>query len=56
MAEGQNQIYLRRLQTGKHLLDQKVGKLSAVGSVPSAPPGQPSVRNGAGNAIARSGQ
>ena len=31
-VEGQDHIYLRRLQTGKHLLDQKVGKLSAVGA------------------------
>ena len=32
MTDGQDQIYLRRLQTSKHLLDQKVGKLSAVGA------------------------
>ena len=31
MVEGQDQLYLRRLETGKHLLDQRVGKLSAVG-------------------------
>lgn len=32
MLEGQDQTYLRKLQTGRYLLDQKVGKLSAVGS------------------------
>ncbi|KAL8946694.1 MAG: hypothetical protein Q9222_006945 [Ikaeria aurantiellina] len=32
MMEGQNQTYLRRLETGRHLLDQKIGRLSAVGS------------------------
>ncbi|KAL8893873.1 MAG: hypothetical protein Q9192_004839, partial [Flavoplaca navasiana] len=32
MVEGQDQTYLRRLETGKQLLDQRVGKLSAVGS------------------------
>ncbi|KAL8942730.1 MAG: hypothetical protein Q9216_001478 [Gyalolechia sp. 2 TL-2023] len=32
MVEGQDQTYLRRLQTGRYLLDHKVGKLSAVGS------------------------
>ncbi|KAL8839511.1 MAG: hypothetical protein Q9170_001734 [Blastenia crenularia] len=32
MLEGQDQTYLRRLQTSRYLLDQKVGKLSAVGS------------------------
>lgn len=31
MMEGQDQIFLRRLDTGKQLLDQRVGKLSAVG-------------------------
>ncbi len=31
MMEGQDQFYLRRLETGKHLLDQRVAKLSAVG-------------------------
>ncbi|KAL8673229.1 MAG: hypothetical protein Q9168_002341 [Polycauliona sp. 1 TL-2023] len=31
-VEGQDQTYLRRLETGKQLLDQRVGKLSAVGS------------------------
>ncbi|KAL9126172.1 MAG: hypothetical protein Q9217_004734 [Psora testacea] len=31
MMDNQDQIYLRRLETGKQLLDQRVGKLSAVG-------------------------
>ena len=46
MAEGQDQIYLRRLQTGKHLLDQKVGKLSAVGAASGPQISQPDFRNG----------
>ena len=32
MLNEQDQAYLRRLQTGRYLLDQKVGKLSAIGS------------------------
>lgn len=32
MVEGQEQVYLRRLETGKRALDQKVQKLSAQGS------------------------
>ena len=31
MLEGQDQIYLRRLESGKRILDQRVGMLSAVG-------------------------
>ncbi|MDI1490685.1 MAG: tRNA (guanine-N(7)-)-methyltransferase (tRNA(m7G46)-methyltransferase) [Ramalina farinacea] len=31
-VDGQDQIYLRRLETGKQLLDQRVAKLSAVGN------------------------
>ena len=31
ITEGRDQIFLRRLETGKQLLDQRVGKLSAVG-------------------------
>ncbi|PYH32734.1 putative intermediate filament protein (Mdm1) [Aspergillus neoniger CBS 115656] len=31
MVEGQDQVYLRRLETGKRVLDQKVAKLSAPG-------------------------
>ena len=40
MLEGQDHVYLRRLETGKRILDQRVGKLSAVGgaSQPPAPP------------------
>ena len=36
MMEGQDQIFLRRLDTGKQLLDQRVGKLSAVGGTSSS--------------------
>ena len=36
MMEGQDQIYLRRLETGKQLLDQRVSKLSAVGGTSNA--------------------
>ncbi|KAG8533357.1 uncharacterized protein KY384_002140 [Bacidia gigantensis] len=32
LMDCQDQIYLRRLETGKQLLDQRVGKLSAVGN------------------------
>ena len=44
MMESHDPIYLRRLETGKHLLDQRVAKLSAVGSTsgsqdPRAGPG-----------------
>ena len=35
MMQEQDQTYLRRLQTGKQLLDQKVSKLSAVGNLTS---------------------
>lgn len=45
MAEGQDQIYLRRLETGKHLLDQRVGKLSAVGGTSSHRVQKPDFRN-----------
>ena len=37
MLEGQDHVYLRRLETGKHILDQRVAKLSAVGG--SSKPG-----------------
>ena len=37
MVEGQDHLYLRRLETGKRILDQRVGKLSAVGGA-SRPP------------------
>ena len=46
MVEGQDQMYLRRLETGKHLLDQRVGKLSAVGGTSSTTMPQPIFRNG----------
>lgn len=46
MMEGQDQMYLRRLETGKHLLDQRVGKLSAVGGTSIAGIPQPAFRNG----------
>ncbi|KAI1918573.1 tRNA (guanine-N(7)-)-methyltransferase (tRNA(m7G46)-methyltransferase) [Ophidiomyces ophidiicola] len=32
MVEGQDQVYLRRLETGKRVLDQKIGRLSAASS------------------------
>ena len=51
--EGQDQIYLRRLQTGKHLLDQKVGKLSAVGAASGASFRPSDMRNG--NGMSRTG-
>ncbi|PLB44048.1 putative intermediate filament protein [Aspergillus steynii IBT 23096] len=34
MVEGQDQVYLRRLETGKRVLDQKVSKLSTSGGGP----------------------
>ena len=46
MMEGQDQIYLRRLETGKYLLDQRVGKLSAVGGTSSSQVRQPDFKNG----------
>ncbi|MCJ1475602.1 Intermediate filament protein [Lambiella insularis] len=38
MLEGQDHIYLRRLETGKRILDQRVAKLSSIGgsSVPNS--------------------
>lgn len=47
MMEGQDQTYLRRLESGKHMLDQRVGKLSAVGGTSGARP-QADLRNGQG--------
>ncbi|KAJ5160589.1 uncharacterized protein N7482_007593 [Penicillium canariense] len=38
MVEGQDQVYLRRLETGKRILDQKVSKLSLPGEVAPLPP------------------
>lgn len=46
MMEGQDQIYLRRLETGKHLLDQRVGKLSAVGGTSTSRVQQSDFKNG----------
>lgn len=46
MMEGQDQIYLRRLETGKHLLDQRVGKLSAVGGTSNSRAQQLDFKNG----------
>lgn len=46
MMEGQDLVYLRRLETGKALLDQKVGKLSAVGGTSMSRISQPDFRNG----------
>lgn len=44
MVEGQDQSYMRRLETGKHLLDQRVAKLSAVGGTSSSRPKRPDFR------------
>lgn len=38
MVEGQDQVYLRRLETGKRVLDQKVTKLSMPGETSRAHP------------------
>ncbi|KAL8929861.1 MAG: hypothetical protein Q9208_001005 [Pyrenodesmia sp. 3 TL-2023] len=51
MLESQDQTYLRRLQTGRYLLDQKVGKLGAVGS--SAAPRYPQVNHKNSNGSAK---
>lgn len=40
MIEGQDQVYLRRLQTARQILDQKVANLSAGGSVRAKVAGQ----------------
>ncbi|KAI4204101.1 MAG: hypothetical protein LQ346_001677 [Caloplaca aetnensis] len=52
MLQGQDPIYLRRLQTGRYLLDQKVGKLGAVGSSAATRYPQGNHRNGNGSAKA----
>ncbi|KAL9101171.1 MAG: hypothetical protein Q9163_003549 [Psora crenata] len=49
MKDGQDQMYLRRLETGKQLLDQKVGKLSAVGNTSNGRKPQPDVKTGQGS-------
>ena len=46
MMEGQDQIFLRRLDTGKQLLDQRVGKLSAVGGASNSRTPQPDFQKG----------
>ena len=46
MMEGQDPIYLRRLETGKRILDQRVAKLSAVGGTSNARMPQPNFDNG----------
>ena len=46
MMEGQDQIFLRRLETGKQLLDQRVGKLSAVGGTSGSRMPQPDFQKG----------
>lgn len=46
MLEDQDQVYLRRLENGKSLLDQRVGKLSAVGGTSKSRISQPDFRNG----------
>ncbi|KAI4284991.1 MAG: hypothetical protein L6R38_001006 [Xanthoria sp. 2 TBL-2021] len=49
MIEGQDQTYLRRLETGKQLLDQRVGKLSAVGSSSATRRPQNDMKTGTGS-------
>ncbi|KKA23449.1 Intermediate filament protein (Mdm1) [Rasamsonia emersonii CBS 393.64] len=44
MVDGQDQVYLRRLETGKRVLDQKVAKLSSTGSVSRPAAARPDVR------------
>ena len=46
MLEGQDHVYLRRLETGKRILDQRVGRLSAVGSTSRSQMPQPDFRDG----------
>ncbi|KAL2371863.1 intermediate filament protein [Blastomyces gilchristii SLH14081] len=41
MVEGQDQVYLRRLETGKRVLDQKVSKLSALSGQSKTTPVNP---------------
>lgn len=45
-VNGQDQLYLRRLETGKQLLDQRVAKLSAVGGASVTRVPQPDFRSG----------
>ena len=46
MLAGQDDIYLRRLETGKRILDQRVAKLSAVGGSSKFSLAQPDFSNG----------
>ena len=46
MLEGQDHLYLRRLETGKRVLDRRVGKLSAVGGTPRSQYSQTNVGKG----------
>lgn len=50
MVEGQDQVYLRRLETGKRVLDQKVAKLSAVAGMSRSTPMMPDNRRGSASA------
>jgi len=50
MLEGQDQSYLRRLETGKRMLDQRVSKLSAVGGSSKGTPTQLELAQGPGPA------
>ncbi|KAL9012334.1 MAG: hypothetical protein Q9173_002891 [Seirophora scorigena] len=50
MQEGQDQTYLRRLQTGRYLLDQKVGKLGAVGGSSAIRSPRDNLKNGENSA------
>lgn len=46
MLEGQDHVYLRRLETGKRILDQRVSRLSAVGSTSRSQMPQPDFGDG----------
>ncbi|KAJ5740954.1 hypothetical protein N7493_000826 [Penicillium malachiteum] len=55
MVEGQDQVYLRRLETGKRVLDQKVAKLSVPGQAPPvAPAASKHVRHGSTSSVRES--
>lgn len=45
MMDNQDQAFLRRLETGRNLLDQRVGKLSAIGSTSKSRISQPDIQN-----------
>ena len=49
MVEGQDPTYIRRLETGKHLLDHKVAKLSAVRPPSNGHISQPDFKSGREN-------